>query len=197
MASNLTGASTRPLVPRVGVASLSGRSVCRAIQEPPPQVLTPFEEGSSHLESWSPESWRQREALQQPKYPDKAELSQAVDVIKSFPPLVFAGECRTLQQRLADAAKGENFVLFGMPQRRFAYSCKHLAHAGVLPSAACLTAGTHRCALPLDFGSGCCSHLPHQHQSGMRTTHAVAGHQTCRRLPQWVGRRVRSGLLVT
>lgn len=30
-----------------------------------------------------------------------------------MPPLIFAGECRTLQQRLAKAATGDAFVLFG------------------------------------------------------------------------------------
>ena len=115
MASNMSAlGASRPLPLRCTVPVFVGRNACRAIQEPPLQVLTPFEEDSSHLESWAPDSWRQREALQQPKYPDQADLAQAVDVIKSFPPLVFAGECRTLQQRLADAAKGENFVLFGV-----------------------------------------------------------------------------------
>lgn len=31
----------------------------------------PFEKDSEHLEGWAPGSWRQREALQQPAYPDE------------------------------------------------------------------------------------------------------------------------------
>ncbi|KDD73078.1 class-II DAHP synthetase, partial [Helicosporidium sp. ATCC 50920] len=42
-----------------------------------------------------------------------AQLEEAVSTIASFPPLVFAGECRTLQSRLAAAAEGKAFVLQG------------------------------------------------------------------------------------
>lgn len=39
------------------------------------------------------------------------ELKKATAEIASFPPLVFAGECRTLQARLAKCATGEAFIL--------------------------------------------------------------------------------------
>jgi 3-deoxy-7-phosphoheptulonate synthase len=77
-------------------------------------LAKPFEADSHHLKQWDPESWRNTEALQQPNYPDQAKLQEAVAVIKAFPPLVFAGEQRTLQERLADASIGEGFVLFGV-----------------------------------------------------------------------------------
>lgn len=39
------------------------------------------------------------------------EVKKACAEIASFPPLVFAGECRTLQSRLAKCATGEAFIL--------------------------------------------------------------------------------------
>eukprot|EP00879_Flechtneria_rotunda_P028188 GHRR01030273.1.p1 GENE.GHRR01030273.1~~GHRR01030273.1.p1 ORF type:complete len:299 (+),score=69.36 GHRR01030273.1:318-1214(+) len=62
---------------------------------------------------WSPDSWRRKHAYQQPNYPDKAEVLKACGDIKSYPPLIFAGECRNLQERLAKAAVGEAFILQG------------------------------------------------------------------------------------
>lgn len=73
----------------------------------------PFDKTSLHLDDWAPDSWRQREALQQPNYPDQKHLRETVQDIEKLPPLVFAGECRVLQTRLAAAAKGEAFLLFG------------------------------------------------------------------------------------
>lgn len=64
-------------------------------------------------DAWTPDSWRSCTALQQPEYPDAAELKKATDTISNMPPLIFAGECRTLQNRLAKAAFGEAFMLFG------------------------------------------------------------------------------------
>lgn len=43
----------------------------------------------------------------------QAEVEKACAEIASFPPLVFAGECRTLQERLAKCATGEAFILQG------------------------------------------------------------------------------------
>ena len=63
--------------------------------------------------SWGPDSWRKRTALQQPEYPDAAEVAKACEEIAAYPPLIFAGECRTLQERLAKAAVGEAFILQG------------------------------------------------------------------------------------
>ena len=65
------------------------------------------------LKDWSPDSWKQREALQQPKYEDPDELEKALTEIADRPPLVFAGEARSLQAQLANAAAGNAFVLFG------------------------------------------------------------------------------------
>jgi 3-deoxy-7-phosphoheptulonate synthase len=60
---------------------------------------------------WEPASWRRRAAAQQPDWPDAAELERAVDDLRRMPPLVFAGEARSLRQGLAKVSAGEGFVL--------------------------------------------------------------------------------------
>jgi 3-deoxy-7-phosphoheptulonate synthase len=62
---------------------------------------------------WGPTSWRSRPVQQQPNYPDPAAVQKACGEIATMPPLIFAGECRTLQDRLAKAAKGDAFILQG------------------------------------------------------------------------------------
>ncbi|KAJ6799726.1 phospho-2-dehydro-3-deoxyheptonate aldolase 2, chloroplastic-like [Iris pallida] len=62
---------------------------------------------------WGVESWKSRKALQLPEYPDAAELESVLRTLESFPPIVFAGEARKLEERLADAAFGRAFVLQG------------------------------------------------------------------------------------
>lgn len=51
-------------------------------------------------------------AAQQPNWP-AAELAEAVKELKSFPPLVFAGECDDLKASIALAAEGKAFWLQG------------------------------------------------------------------------------------
>src|SRR6476661_4014794 len=53
------------------------------------------------------------EAGQQPSWPDTAALSEVIETLASYPPLVFAGECDILTDRMAKAAVGEAFVLQG------------------------------------------------------------------------------------
>ena len=57
--------------------------------------------------------WRTLTAAQQPEWPDAADLESAVRELRSFPPLVFAGECDSLKAKVASAAKGEAFWLQG------------------------------------------------------------------------------------
>ena len=61
--------------------------------------------------SWSPSSWRAFPAAQQPEWPDEADLDRAIKQIGTYPPLVFAGEARTLQSSLAKVAAGTRFLL--------------------------------------------------------------------------------------
>ncbi|KAK3008320.1 hypothetical protein RJ639_014424 [Escallonia herrerae] len=47
------------------------------------------------------------------EYPDEAELESVLWTLEEFPPLVFAGEARNLEERLAKAAVGRAFLLQG------------------------------------------------------------------------------------
>ncbi|MDB0005976.1 3-deoxy-7-phosphoheptulonate synthase class II, partial [Ilumatobacteraceae bacterium] len=60
---------------------------------------------------WSPSSWRARPIKQQPAWPDASEYDRALKQIGSMPPLVFAGEARSLQSNLARVAAGNAFLL--------------------------------------------------------------------------------------
>ncbi|KAJ6737225.1 PHOSPHO-2-DEHYDRO-3-DEOXYHEPTONATE ALDOLASE 1 2 [Salix viminalis] len=62
---------------------------------------------------WSLESWKTKKALQLPEYPDANELESVLKTIETFPPIVFAGEARSLEEKLAEAAMGNAFVLQG------------------------------------------------------------------------------------
>jgi 3-deoxy-7-phosphoheptulonate synthase len=52
-------------------------------------------------------------AEQQPEWPDYSALAGVVDELRAMPPLVFAGECDQLRDRLAAVSRGEAFVLQG------------------------------------------------------------------------------------
>lgn len=67
----------------------------------------------SESSNWAPESWKSRKALQIPVYPNKEELDSVLQTLESFPPLIFAGEARKLEERLGDAAVGKAFLLQG------------------------------------------------------------------------------------
>src|SRR6266699_220468 len=62
---------------------------------------------------WAPDGWRKRPAKQLPEYPDLAALAQVERQLASFPPLVFAGEARSLKQALGRVATGNAFLLQG------------------------------------------------------------------------------------
>lgn len=62
---------------------------------------------------WTPQSWRERPVQQLPTYPDAAALHAVEQRLHAYPPLVFAGEARTLREQLALAADGKAFVLQG------------------------------------------------------------------------------------
>ena len=65
------------------------------------------------MSNWSPSSWRERPILQQPTYPDNAKLQSVLDELKNYPPLVFAGEARSLKEQLANVTNGKAFLLQG------------------------------------------------------------------------------------
>ena len=62
---------------------------------------------------WQPASWRGRPAQQMPAYRDRAALAEVERRLAGYPPLVFAGEARTLQERLAEVCAGRAFLLQG------------------------------------------------------------------------------------
>ncbi len=62
---------------------------------------------------WTPESWREKAALQQPEYPDAAALGRVLDELRQLPPLVTSWEIVRLRQQLAEAVAGKRFVLQG------------------------------------------------------------------------------------
>lgn len=61
----------------------------------------------------APLTWPDLPARQQPSWPDVDELAAAQNSLATYPPLVFAGECDVLMERLAQASRGEAFVLVG------------------------------------------------------------------------------------
>ena len=55
---------------------------------------------------WGPSSWRQKPIRQQPTYQNAGELKDVLNVIRTYPPLVFVGEVENLKRQLADAGVG-------------------------------------------------------------------------------------------
>ncbi|WP_104761587.1 class II 3-deoxy-7-phosphoheptulonate synthase [Helicobacter cetorum] len=66
-----------------------------------------------HTTTWSPDSWRNFPIEQHPTYKNKEELERVKKELRSYPPLVFAGEARNLQERLAQAIDNKAFLLQG------------------------------------------------------------------------------------
>ena len=65
----------------------------------------------SRGEHWTPGSWRERLAPQQPAYADPAAAERALAQIAAGGPLVTVEECVALRQAVARAARGEAFLL--------------------------------------------------------------------------------------
>ena len=63
--------------------------------------------------AWSPSSWKNFPALQQPQYPDCEALEQALARAGGLAPLVTSWEIIALREQLAEAALGRRFVLQG------------------------------------------------------------------------------------
>jgi 3-deoxy-7-phosphoheptulonate synthase len=62
---------------------------------------------------WSPTSWQTKPATQQPKYPDLARVEEVLGELSCLPPLVTSWEIERLKSQLAEAARGERFLLQG------------------------------------------------------------------------------------
>ncbi len=64
-------------------------------------------------QNWTTSSWKNFHAHQQPNWPDQAALDKVLIELNRLPPLVFAGEIRSLKALLAKAVTGEAFLLQG------------------------------------------------------------------------------------
>jgi 3-deoxy-7-phosphoheptulonate synthase len=62
---------------------------------------------------WSKNSWKNYEAKQMPSYSDESKLNNVLDSLSSLPPLIFAGETRSLKSQIYQVQKGEAFYLQG------------------------------------------------------------------------------------
>ena len=65
------------------------------------------------MKKWTLNSWRNSPVKHIPKYEDEQELAMVLKKISSFPPLVFAGETRSLKESLAQVSEGKAFLLQG------------------------------------------------------------------------------------
>jgi len=62
---------------------------------------------------WSPDSWRRKLLRQGIDYPDESALAEALAQLSRLPPLVTSWEVEKLKGLLAQAARGEAFLLQG------------------------------------------------------------------------------------
>ena len=62
---------------------------------------------------WTPQDWRACRIAQAPSYPDAAALDAVEAELRTSPPLIFAGEARSLKAQLGRVAAGEAFLLQG------------------------------------------------------------------------------------
>jgi 3-deoxy-7-phosphoheptulonate synthase len=66
------------------------------------------------MHKWTPAGWREKPAKHIPTdYPDPEALTRVETQLRSYPPLVFAGEARNLKAQLAQVAAGKAFLLQG------------------------------------------------------------------------------------
>jgi 3-deoxy-7-phosphoheptulonate synthase len=65
------------------------------------------------MKKWNLNSWLNYPAKHLPAYQDKKELDMVLGKLKKYPPLVFAGETRSLKKSLAQVVDGKAFLLQG------------------------------------------------------------------------------------
>ncbi|MCS7045509.1 MAG: 3-deoxy-7-phosphoheptulonate synthase, partial [Gemmataceae bacterium] len=64
-------------------------------------------------DEWSPSSWQQKRVDQPVIYPDQDKLQAVLAHLARLPPLVTSWEVEALRGQLAEAARGERFLLQG------------------------------------------------------------------------------------
>jgi len=102
----LATTSSSAFAPKSTAFRTSTPSSLNVLSEPPSATKT-------HPGAWDPASWKNKVAKQMPVYDDKAELDEAISRLERCSPLVFAGEVRSLQEKLARACQGQGFILMG------------------------------------------------------------------------------------
>jgi len=65
------------------------------------------------MNEWQKSDWREKPRVQMPDYLDAEALEKVEGQLSNYPPLVFAGEARSLKSKLAAASKGDAFLLQG------------------------------------------------------------------------------------
>ncbi|MDF1881357.1 3-deoxy-7-phosphoheptulonate synthase class II [Sulfurimonas sp. MAG313] len=65
------------------------------------------------MSTWTPSSWRDFPIKQQPTYNDMDHLNRVTQKLRELPPLVFAGEVRTLKKQFSQVVEGKAFLLQG------------------------------------------------------------------------------------
>ena len=65
------------------------------------------------MKNWKVNSWRKYPVKHIPTYDDEKELNDVLNKLKTFPPMVFAGETRHLKDQLAKVVDGKAFLLQG------------------------------------------------------------------------------------
>ncbi|KAF4354663.1 hypothetical protein F8388_009654 [Cannabis sativa] len=81
--------------------------------EPSNPSKSTSQKASNPSKSWSIDIWKTKKAIQLPEYPNQAELDSVLKTLESFPPIVFAREARSLEEKLGQAAMGKAFLLQG------------------------------------------------------------------------------------
>lgn len=62
---------------------------------------------------WTKSAWREKPRVQMPDYTDPEKLASVEQELATYPPLVFAGEARSLKASLGAASEGRAFLLQG------------------------------------------------------------------------------------
>jgi len=98
---------------RTKFSSVSNRISELNIATEIPNVAEQSSASSAKSNLWTPSSWQNYPVKQAPNYPDPVKTEEAISKLSKSPPLVFAGEVRTLQEELARASQGQSFLLMG------------------------------------------------------------------------------------
>ena len=65
------------------------------------------------MSNWKLNSWRSKPIKHQPFYADQGKIDNVLKELSTFPPLVFAGESRSLKKKLGEVSQGKAFLLQG------------------------------------------------------------------------------------